>query len=197
MKDTAKWWRIATIGVVALAAVGALGGVVWTGVTNQDLRGQLEASQANAQRLYEQLLTLGEKPAGQAPSKVVPGPAGDVGPQGPQGIQGIPGIRGPQGVPGEPGDPGVDGQPGPVGPQGLTGDVGPEGPEGDPGPAGPQGEPGPAGKDGVNGKDGAPGPACAPGSTPKTVWIRVYSNPDTKPGTLTQATVCLTEGTTQ
>lgn len=186
-RDTAKWWRVATVVVVVVGALIALGGVVWTNVTNADLRAQLEASQANAQRLYEQLLSLGEKPSGQAPAKVVPGPAGDVGPQGPQGpppsasqvfsavttyCAAMRLCEGPQGIPGKDGAPGANGADGQPGLQGVPG---------------PQGEPGPQGPPG---KDGAPGPACPENYHPTTVWVTVYADQTGGPGTRVQSVIC-------
>ena len=104
----------------------------------------LQASQDNAQRLYEQLLTLpGVEPDGENPSDVAP-PVGPRGEQGPRGFQG------------DTGAPGPTGPPGPVGPTGesVSGPQGANGKQGEPGPPGPAGEPGPAGPRGPAGEPG-------------------------------------------
>lgn len=109
---------------------------------NQDMYADLQASQANAQRLYEQLLQEGVTPDGDAPGEVVEGLPGAQGPQGPRGDRGTPGD---DGAPGETGAPGA---PGAAGPAGSSGDVGPTGAQGVPGPTGAQGPQGPPGADG-------------------------------------------------
>lgn len=126
----------------------------------------LQASQENAQGLYDQLLALGQEPDGQEPSRVAPGPAGVAGAPGAPGraptvleiseaiasycaardeCAGIAGddgsdsdIPGPPGRDGLPGaDSTVPGPPGPTGPQGPAGNDGAPGAPGTPGPAGP------------------------------------------------------------
>jgi hypothetical protein len=111
----------------------------------------LHASQENAQRLYDQLLSLGAPPDGTAPQDIVPGP---------RGPSGTPGIRGERGTPGEPGEPGPPGAPGAPGSDGADGTPGGDG---EPGPAGPQGEPGPSGAQGPPGATGPTGPSCPEG----------------------------------
>lgn len=130
---------------------------------NQDMYADLQASQENAQRLYEQLIQEGVTPDGDAPDDVVEGTPGAQGPQGP---------RGDRGTPGEDGEPGLDGLPGTTGAPGL------------PGSAGPAGEPG------VTGPAGAPGPTCPAGSTATTVWVMVADAEFDIP-TSRQAVMCL------
>lgn len=137
------------------------------------LTDDLLASQENAQRLYDQLLELGETPEGRDPDLV-------TGPQGPQGDPGLPGL------PGDPGDPGPQGEPGTQGP---AGEKGPQGAAGAPGPAGPQGEPGPAGPRGETGAQGPPGPVCPAGWTPREVWLSI-ADEQFAPFSRQQAIVC-------
>jgi hypothetical protein len=101
----------------------------------------LHASQVNGQSLYDQLLSLGQSPDGDAPEDVVPGPAGETGARGPQGEPGPPGPAGPAGATGATGatgDTGAAGESvvGPQGPQGVQGETGPQGEAGPQGPAG-------------------------------------------------------------
>lgn len=114
------------------------------------LLGDVHASQENAQRLWDQLLSLGETPEGEDPQAVV-GPAGE---------------RGPRGLDGEDGADATDAQvaqaianwcltfgcTGTAGRDGTNGRDGTDsttpGPVGATGPAGPTGAPGPAGVDG-------------------------------------------------
>jgi hypothetical protein len=118
------------------------------------LLADVHASQENAQRLYDQLLSLGEAPEGDNPDDIVTGPAGQTGARGPQGDTGAPGPIGPigpvgaAGETGTTGDSGTSGSAGPAGPQGEPGTPGPQGAQGEPGPAGPTGPPGPSCPDG-------------------------------------------------
>lgn len=96
------------------------------------------AQDENAQRLYDQLIELGETPDGTRPTSI-PGPSGATGPQGPRGIPGRDGEDGADGLNGADGAPGADGA---------------DGTNGAEGPAGPMG---PAGADGAPGAPGAPG----------------------------------------
>lgn len=146
-----KAWTYGYKAVVALIialVVGATVLVSWNNAQlraeNQDMYADLQASQENAQRLYEQLLELGESPDGANPETIVTGPAGATGATGPRGPQGEPGPAGATGSVGEAGAPGAPGADGDsiVGPQGATG---PQGDQGIQGPAGPQGA---AGADG-------------------------------------------------
>lgn len=145
---------------------------------NQDMYADLQASQDNAQRLYEQLLQEGVTPDGDAPGEVVTGTPGAQGPQGPRGD------RGTSGDDGEPGTDGTPGDAGPSGPSGLSGDPGPQGPQGVAGPSGPQGEPGAAGP------AGPAGPTCPSGSTAQTVWVMVADTELDIP-TARQAVICM------
>ena len=142
MERSTRLWRLGTIITVCLAVILVGAGGVYLAISNATLQAQLTASQANAQSLYEQLLSEGVAPEGEPTAEVVPGPAGDPGPRGPQGIPGDDGDDGSPGAAGNPGPTGEKGDPGPVGPQGATGATGPKG---DPGATGPQG---PAGSDG-------------------------------------------------
>lgn len=163
MTRATRLWTIAYKVIGAVIVVLILGGLVLVSYNNAQLRAEnqamyadLQASQDNAERLYEQLLTLpgvepeGEDPADVAPTAVRgdPGERGSTGPAGTDGVPGPPGPAGPAGPPGEAGADGADGaagEPGAVGASGTPGEsvVGPQGPAG---PAGPQGEPGPAGQ---------------------------------------------------
>lgn len=170
-RDSGRAWRIATVVLIALAVLGAVGIVAWQAVITEEtnarathLQEKLDASQANAQRLYEQLLDEGVTPDGQPPSQVA-GPAGDRGDQGPAG---------PAGQPGPEGKPGVAGQTGPQGPSGKDGANGLPGAPGEQGPQGPEGPPGatgPAGPEGPQGPAGPAGPTCPAGYTGTVVWI--------------------------
>lgn len=150
---------------------------------NQDMYADMQASQDNAQRLYEQLLQEGVTPDGDEPGTVVEGTPGAQGPQGPRGDRGTPGDDGEDGTPGTPGAqgaPGESGSPGATGPSGTAGSAGAQGPQGV---QGPQGETGPAGN------PGAPGPTCPDGFTATLVWI-VASQTETDIPSQQQALVC-------
>lgn len=199
MTDSTRWWKAATAIVVTLAVVAAIGLVAWVEFQNARLRDDLDASQANAQRLYEQVISLGKKPAGKAPSAAVPGPTGATGqtgpqgPAGPMGLQGVQGVPGPAGAPGDDGSQGAAGVPGPEGDQGPAGKTGATGATGATGPTGAKGDPGPqgpAGPKGDTGPTGPQGPACPDGSKPQTVTIRTYNNGGIL-GSKTQAVVCI------
>lgn len=90
----------------------------------------LHASQENAQRLYDQLVGLGQQPEGADPESYISGPQGATGDRGEQGVPGVPG------PPGAPGANGIDGQDGVNGADGSAGEPGPAGPQGEQGPAG-------------------------------------------------------------
>ncbi len=144
-----KVWTIAYKAMGALIAILVLGAIVLVSVNNaqlraenQDMYADLQASQDNAQSLYEQLLAEGVDPDGEAPAEVVPGPTGEPGARGPAGPTGPAGDDGQPGAPGAPGAPGV---PGDTGPTGTPGTQGAPGPKGDPGAVGPTG---PIGADG-------------------------------------------------
>jgi hypothetical protein len=145
----------------------------------------LHASEQNAQRLYDQLLELGEAPEGVDPATIT-GPAGARGEAGrpPTAAEiadavsafcaargdcrGPVGAVGPAGVAGAAGEDGAPGPSGPSGRDGLNGTTGPAGPAGPPGAdgaAGPAGPVGPAGEPGATGPQGAPGPQGEPGPT--------------------------------
>lgn len=115
------------------------------------LTDDLVASQENATRLYEQILSLGATPDGEDPQTIA-GPVGERGPRGDAGAdatdaqvatalanycssfalacRGDPGQNGTNGVNGTNGAVGPEGPVGPVGPIGPVGPVGPEGPPG-------------------------------------------------------------------
>ncbi|MEW2459806.1 hypothetical protein AB0872_03835 [Microbacterium sp. NPDC047426] len=180
-----KMWTVGYKVMGALIVVLVLGAIVLVSLNNaqlraenQDMYADLQASQANAQSLYEQLLAEGVEPEGEAPAEVVPGPAGDPGPRGPSGPAGDDGQPGAAGLPGAPGAEGDTGDPGPQGTPGATG------PKGDTGPAGP------AGPAGATGPTGPAGPLCPDGSTAATGWISM-ADTDLGPFTPTQATVCV------
>ncbi|MGV8912251.1 MAG: collagen-like triple helix repeat-containing protein [Rhodoglobus sp.] len=133
MKD----WRARGADVIAVAGViGVIAFATYLTVSNNDLRGQLQASQANAQQLYEQLLDEGVAPEAERPAEVISGAPGERGPKGEPGKRGFSGATGPQGVPGE---------------RGL---IGLAGIQGAPGEAGKQGIPGVNGANGINGVNG-------------------------------------------
>lgn len=165
MTRSTKLWTLAYKSIGALIVVLILGGLVLVSYNNAQLRAEnqemyadLQASQDNAQRLYEQLLTFpGVEPEGEDPAEVaptpIPGAPGDRGPQGRPptadeiedavtevcaitilcvGPPGAQGAAGPIGAPGTPGDPGEPGE-SIVGPQGPPGDAGPQGAPGEPG----------------------------------------------------------------
>lgn len=111
---------------------------------NQDMYDDLQASQANGQELYEQLLDEGVEPEGDEPSEVVTpkdGAPGERGPRGEDGKDGLDSLI-----------PGPAGAPGAVGAKGDPG-IGETGPQGDPG----ESITGPAGADGAPGTPGDPG----------------------------------------
>ena len=142
-RATRFWWAAtATVtGGIILLVLGAVILVSWNNAQlraeNQAMYADLQASQENAQRLYEQLLTFpGVEPEGENPSDVAPPAAGEQGPRGPQGYQGDPGIPGPTGPAGPAGAPGVAGE------SGSAGEPGQAGPAGEPGATGPAGAPG-------------------------------------------------------
>jgi hypothetical protein len=140
----------------------------------------LHSSEENAQRLYDQLLELGEAPEGVDPATIT-GPAGARGENGrpPTAAEIADAVssfcatrgdcRGPSGAAGSPGLAGADGEdgaPGPAGPSGrdgLNGTTGPAGPVGPPGADGAPGAQGPAGEAGAAGPQGPPGPQGEPG----------------------------------
>lgn len=145
------WWAAAGVIFVAIAAI-LVGLPVYLAISNSQQRAtiaalyaDLDASQANAERLYGQLLQLGERPEGERPDEVVSeetpavGAPGLTGPTGPRGPEGLPGTRGADGTVGPAGPAGSPGATGPAGADGLPGEPGPAGPQGEPGPAGPQG----------------------------------------------------------
>ncbi|WP_136029225.1 collagen-like protein [Microbacterium sp. PF5] len=180
-----KMWTVGYKVMGALIVVLVLGAIVLVSLNNaqlraenQDMYADLQASQANAQSLYEQLLAEGVEPEGEAPAEVVPGPAGDPGPRGPSGPAGDDGQPGAAGLPGAPGAKGDTGDPGPQGTPGATG------PKGDMGPAGPPGA------TGATGPTGPAGPLCSDGSKAVTGWITMAGT-EFGPFTPTQATVCV------
>lgn len=150
MMRSTKAWTIASRAVAVLAVLVFIAALVAVSVSNAQLRAEsqvmyadLQASQENAQELYEQLLSEGVEPQGEAPAEVAPGPAGERGPRGLPGSDStVPGPPGPPGgpgkdstTPGPPGPPGRDGQdstiPGPAGPPGADSTTpGPQGPPG-------------------------------------------------------------------
>lgn len=168
-----RFWQVLTAGLAVVFVAGVVYLSMFLASVNSDLRDQLNASTANGDKLYNQLLDHGVKPTAKKPSDVVPGP---------------------QGEPGEKGDPGrpptdseilgavqsycalrVDCQ-GPAGPMGPVSTV--PGPQGVPGKdgadstvPGPQGPAGPAST--VPGPAGAPGTPGAPGvdGQPPTSWV--------------------------
>lgn len=171
---------IALIAVLSLGLVGLTSFVVITqaetirsqqerihdlNVQTTVLIDDLTASQVNAQRLYDQLLELGENPEGANPEQIVTTVPGETGARGEAGrpptaneilgavgeycaasgaCQGVPGVVGPAGPAGGTGDPGAT-VIGPAGPQGVQGDPGTQGPEGPTGATGPAGPPCPDG----------------------------------------------------
>lgn len=180
-----KMWTVGYKVMGALIVVLVLGAIVLVSLNNaqlraenQDMYADLQASQANAQSLYEQLLAEGVEPEGEAPAEVVPGPAGDPGP------------RGPSGPAGDDGQPGAAGLPGAPGAKGDTGDSGPQGAPGATGPKGDTGPAGPPGATGATGPTGPAGPLCPDGSTAVTGWITM-ADTELGPFPPTQATVCV------
>lgn len=186
-----KMWTLAYKIMGALIVILVLGALVLVSLNNaqlraenQDMYADLQASQTNAQSLYEQLLAEGVEPEGEAPAEVVPGPAGDPGPRGPQGPTGPRGSDGEDGDVGAPGPSGAAGPPGAVGGTGESGETGPQGPAG---PAGPKGDPGPTG---AQGPAGPAGPTCTDGSAPATRWIAAADS-ELGPFVPMQMTVCI------
>lgn len=186
VERSTRLWRIGTAIVAALSIALVGGGGIYLAVANAELRSQLAASQSNAQELYEQLLSEGVEPAGDAPADVTPGPAGDPGPKGERGPIGPSGDDGDPGAVGEPGAQGAPGAPGSKGDPGSAGATGPQGsvgPPGEPGPAGPVGPAGPAGA------------TCPIGYAMQSAWLSIA---DTQFGVFSrqQASVCMpsTEG---
>lgn len=185
MNISTKAWTVAYKIMGAAIVIMVLSAIVLVSLNNAQLRAEnqemyadLQASQDNAQRLYEQLLAEGVTPDGDAPGEVVAGTPGAQGPQGPRGDRGTPGENG------EPGSTGLPGSAGPAGENGQAGEPGPQGPQGAAGPAGPQGEPG------TTGPAGPAGPTCPTGSTPETVWAMVADNELDIP-TARQAVICM------
>ncbi len=149
----------------------------------------LHTSQENAQRLYDQLLSLGAPPDGTAPDDLVEGPrgpSGTAGPRGERGTVGEPGEPGPAGPPGENGAPGTNGT------DGAAGTPGPPGPQGDPGAPGPQGT---QGERGDQGEPGPPGAACPDGYTLREFTVQII-DPTTGLPTTQPAALCAPAPTT-
>lgn len=196
MNISTKAWTVGYKMVGAAIVFMILGAIVLVSLNNaqlraenQDMYADLQASQANAQSLYEQLLAEGVEPEGESPADVVAGPAGDPGPRGERGSTGP---AGEDGEPGATGEPGISGSPGSPGSKGDTGAVGPQGPTGA---TGPQGDPGAPGQTGAT---GPAGPTCPDGYSPRTVWVLAGDAPDAIP-TPQQAVICTpatTEGVT-
>lgn len=213
MARSTRLWTIAYKFVGLMVVLLVIAALVVVSVNNAHLRAEtqqmytdLQASQANAQSLYEQLLEEGVNPDAERPEDVVetpgvPGAPGATGAQGPRGPQG------PQGPPPSFNDiagavdvfcatNGCAGPPGPAGPSGAAGAPGAAGesvvgPQGAPGPAGPPGAPG---APGAAGAAGPPGPSCPAGFTLTTVWILAADTQLDIP-TNRQVAVCLpTEG---
>lgn len=188
-----RWWQVGAWLMVVLSVLLVGGGGIYLAVANASLQDQIAASQANAQRLYEQLLDEGVEPEGEPPADVVEGLPGAPGPQGPRGSDGVNGAPGTPGSPGPPGPPGAAGADGINGVDGAPGAPGAQGAQGAPGATGATGEsgqPGPPGAQGVQGPAGAPGPACPDGHSPTPVWIDTRPT-EAEPPTLTQAIICL------
>jgi hypothetical protein len=114
----------------------------------------LQASQTNAEDLYQQLLQEGISPDAERPTDVVPSTPGSPGSNGSDGQRGAPGAQGAQGDIGVPGQTGPPGPPGPAGQPGTDGSAGAPGDSGPAGPAGADGAPGAPGTPGANGLDG-------------------------------------------
>lgn len=174
MNISVKAWTVGYKIMGAAIVFMIAGAIVLVSISNAQLRAEnqamyadLQASQENAQSLYEQLLDEGVEPDGDPPAQVstVPPSNGRDGKDGERGLQGpgpsasqvLDSIRtcfasgtctAPKGDTGATGDPGA--------PSTVPGPVGPMGPEGQVGPVGPAG---PA------------GPACPEGFTPTLVWL--------------------------
>lgn len=89
MNISTKAWTVAYKIMGAAIALMVLGAIVLVSLNNaqlraenQDMYADLQASQENAQSLYEQLLSEGVEPEGEPPADVTPGPTGDPGPRG-------------------------------------------------------------------------------------------------------------------
>ncbi|MFS0715196.1 hypothetical protein ABC195_15075 [Microbacterium sp. 2P01SA-2] len=185
--------------IIVMLVLGAIVAVSWNNAQlraeNQEMYADLQASQANAQELYEQLLTLpGVEPDGEDPAEVAPvtGEPGATGARGPAGLRGA---NGDDGEPGAAGPPGPQGAPGAAG---QDGNNGMSGADGAPGPAGPQGEPGPPGVQGAPGETGSPGPAgptCPDGYTAREFTVQVI-DPETGLPTTQPAVLCAPNPTT-
>lgn len=181
-----RFWWIGTVIVAFLSICVVAAGGVYLASANTQLRdqvavahGDLVASQANAEALYQQLLELGERPEGERPDAVVTPPvAGVPGATGATGPRGFPGVRGASGDPGR--APTSDEIANAVAAFcGANRCVGPVGPAGAPGSRGSDGEsivgpPGPASTvPGPRGERGIAGPACPENYTPTVAWISV------------------------
>ncbi|MGX5772709.1 hypothetical protein ACWKWN_18355 [Microbacterium trichothecenolyticum] len=191
MSLSTKAWTYGYKIMGAAIVLLVLGAVVLVSLNNAQLRAEnqamysdLQASQSNAQRLYEQLLALGEDPEGEEPDEVVSGPAGAEGPTGPRGATGP---VGEQGEPGPPGPAGADGADGAGGASGETGATGPQGP------VGPQGPQGPAGTEGPAGSAGPAGPTCPDSYSLRLVWLQVA---DDESGDFTRQLAAICQPTT-
>ncbi|MDD7963297.1 hypothetical protein [Microbacterium thalli] len=152
----------------------------------------LHTSQENAQRLYDQLLSLGAPPDGAAPDDLVEGPRGPSGTAGPRGERGTAGEPGEPGEPGPAGPPGETGAPGTNGTDGAAGTPGPPGPQGDPGAPGLQG---PQGDRGDRGEPGPPGAACPDGYSLREFTVQII-DPTTGLPTTQPAALCAPAPTT-
>lgn len=155
-------WRARSADVIAVVGVVAVIGFgTYVTVANHELRVGLAASQANAERLYEQLLSEGVTPEAERPAEVVDDAlAGGTGVAGERGFTGDRGVSGPAGDVGLTGVAGADGSAGATGADGTAGATGVTGATGTPGATGesvvgPTGATGPAGVDGAAGAAGA------------------------------------------
>lgn len=205
MNISTKAWTVAYKIMGGAIILMVLGAIVLVSLNNaqlraenQDMYADLQASQQNAQSLYEQLLAEGVEPEGEAPAEVAPGPEGQQGDRGPQGPAGEPGDDGTDGAPGSPGRAGDDGEDGPPGSAGAPGapgspgEDGAPGANGAPGPVGPPGATGPAGAVGPIGPTGPQGPAgptCPEGYALDEVTLTV-TDPETLIPYQQQALVC-------
>lgn len=152
-------WQWATVLVVALTLGILTAGAIYLAAGNNDLRADLKAERAdvraataNAEKLYQQLLEEGIKPAAEKPAEVeaAPGQNGETGPRGFTGDQGPRGDTGPTGVAG------LLGATGGVGSAGLNGSSGADGTAGSTGADGSTGPAGATGSDGTVGAAGQP-----------------------------------------
>lgn len=144
--------------------------------TISDLTDKLVGAQENAQKLYNQIISLGEAPQG-APPSVVTGPTGD------QGLPGLNGVNGKDGKDGAPGAPGTDGLDGKNGVDGANGTNGTNGLDGK------NGSDGAPGATGATGPQGPPGPVCPENYTLTTVWL-LAADSETGTPALKQAAIC-------